>query len=347
MVRTLPRTACKLPKSRAAARLLAPITVAVLIMHGFLLVACSPGSNEPQKPASKTVVIATLLSHPSLDEIGASIKTRMKELGWQEGVNISYVDKNANGSPQVAATIAADIEGMKADAVVPITTPMSQAVAKVVSSPIVFAAVTDPVGAGLLPSLKETKEGMTGVSDAWPYERQLALLRELVPKAKTIGVLFNPADAASDYGIRQIRDISKKMGLALVEVACASPAEVGTAAASVIRRVDALYLSSDATVISGFPGAAQVAFRAKKALIVGDRGTVEKGGLATVSVGYSSLGRQVADLLNRVLRGERRLEVVVAQGDELFVNLEAAKRSAIVVPAAVLTRAKEVFRTIQ
>lgn len=319
----------------------------LLLATAVLLPACGRESATPPPVPPKQVVIATLLSHPSLDEISAALKRRMIDLGWKEGQNITYVDRNANGNPQLAATIAADVEQLKPDAVVPITTPMAQAVAKTVTAPVVFAAVTDPVGAGLLPSIDEPKDNLTGVSDAWPYQQQLELLREIAPNARTIGVLLNPADAASDHGIRQVRSIASRMGLTLVEVACASPSEVGTAAASVIGRIDALYLSSDATVISGFPGAARVASRAKKPLIVGDRGTVEKGGLATVSVGYSALGRQVADLLDRVLKGERRLKVVVAQGDELFVNAKTAEQSGIKIPDSVLGRAKEVFREIK
>lgn len=314
----------------------------------FVAPACRGQQKETQAPAPapKRVVIATLLSHPSLDEIATALRTRMGELGWREGVDIAYVDRNANGNPQLTATIAADIQQMRPDAVVPITTPMAQAVAKAVSVPIVFAAVTDPVGAGLVASLAEAKENMTGVADAWPYEQQLELLREIQPKVRRVAVLLNPADPASDYGIRQIRAHAERLGFELVEASCASSSEVGTVAASVIDRVDAVYLSSDATVISGFAGAARVCFRAKKPLIVGDRGTVEKGGLATVSVGYSGVGRETANLLDRVLKGERRIPVVVARGDELFVNLKAAELSGITIPDGVKARAKEVFLKI-
>jgi putative tryptophan/tyrosine transport system substrate-binding protein len=321
--------------------------VACVLVPVMLASGCGWGEQPAPQEAPKRVVIATLLSHPSLDEISVALRTRMSELGWEEGQNITYVDRNANGNPQLAGTIAADIQQMQPDAVVPITTPMAQAVANVVTVPIVFAAVTDPVGAGLVPSLDETRSGVTGVADAWPYEQQLALLQEIAPQARRVGVLFNPSDAASDYGMRHIRRIAASKNLTLVEVACTTPAEVGTAATSVINRVDALYLSSDATVISGFAGAARVAFRARKPLMVGDRGTVEKGGLATVSVGYSSVGRMTADLLDKMLHGERDLKVIVAEGDEVFVNAAAAERSGVALPDSVLSRAKEIFKTIE
>jgi putative ABC transport system substrate-binding protein len=314
----------------------AALVVAVLSFH----------VGEVAAKRSKHVVIATLLSHPALDQIITSLREELASRGYAEGRDVTYTIKNANGNVQLASAIANDINSLDADVVVPITTPMSQAVTKVVRAPIVFSAVTDPLGAKIVKSLDDPGAKITGVSDAWPYEEQLRLLKEILPSAKTVGVLFNPGDAASDYGIRQIRSIAARLGLSLREGACNTPAEVGTVAESLVDRVDALFLSSDATVISAYAAASRVSFRAKKPLIVGDSGTVEKGGLATVSVGYAGVGRETAKLVDQVLRGEHHLPVVVARGDEIYLNTEAATRTGIKFSPELLRKAKRVYSGI-
>lgn len=326
-------------KPRISRRRFLALTACFLGAIGFQ--ACGTGGQGPKK-----VVIATLVSHPALDQLISSLKEEMKAVGWEEGRNITYIMKNANGNVQLAATIANEANSLNPDAVVPITTPMTQAVVKAVKAPIVFSAVTDPVGAKVVPSLEQSVERVTGVSDAWPYEAQLRLLKEILPSVKRVGVLFNPGDAASDYGMKQIRALAPRLDLTLVEGACNTPADVAPVTESLIDRVDALYLSSDATVISGFAAASRVSFRAKKPLIVGDSGTVEQGGLAAVSVGYAGVGRETARLLDRVLKGARNVPVVVARGDQIFLNTKAAERAGLIFPPELLKRATKVYTTI-
>jgi putative ABC transport system substrate-binding protein len=316
------------------------VLLALLALFAF-------GANlDAENHVPKQVVIATLLSHPALDQVIASLKEEMTSRGYVEKRDIIYVVKNANGNVQLAATIAGEAASLNPDAVVPITTPMAQAVVKMVKAPIVFSAVTDPVGAKIVPSLEKPGPQITGVSDAWPYEDQLKLLREILPSVRTVGVLFNPGDAASQYGMGQVRTIAARLNLTIIEGACNTPSEVGTVAESLVDRVDALYLSSDATVISGFAAASRVSFRARKPLIVGDSGTVEQGGLATVSVGYVGVGRETAALLDRVLKGQRNVPVTVARGDEIYLNTKAAERTGVSFPPELLKRAKKVYTTI-
>lgn len=227
-----------------------------------------------------------------------------------------------------------------------ITTPMAQAVAKIARTPLVFSAVTDPVGAGLVPALETSVRDLTGVSDAWPYEAQLRLIREISPNAPRLGVLFNPGEAASQYGIRQIRAHAAAFGFDLVEGGVGSTAEVLPVAESLAPRVDALFLSSDNTVIGGVAAAVRVAIKYRKPLYVGDSGTVEKGGLAAVSVGYAEVGRRTGDLVARFLRGDREIPTVVAQGAEIYINRKAAELMGVILPEEVISRATKVFDAI-
>lgn len=303
-------------------------------------------SVEAQQSKSYRIGIATLMTHPALDMVISSIKDELKSRGYIEGKNVQYVLKNANGQINLTPAIAQDLANDKLDVVVAITTPMAQAVAKVVLVPIVFSAVTDPVGAGIVKDLTVGQEGITGVSDAWPYEAQITLIKDIAPKARTLGVIYNPGEAASQYGIKQIRQIAKEKGYILKEATVSSTTEVFGAASSIAGTVDVLYLSSDNTVIEGVAGAIKAATEAKKPLIVGDSGTVQKGGLAAVSVGYAGVGKETGILVDRILKGEKAIPTVVAHGDEIFLNTASAKLMSINLPEGLIKRARQVFNEI-
>lgn len=318
------------------------ILVIPFVVVGLALVQCS------QEPTSKpkTIAIATLMSHPALDELQEGLVTQLAAEGLAESETVRYLKRNANGQVQLAANIANDLVLQEPDVIVAITTPMAQSAAKVARCPLVFAAVTDPVGAGLLEAMDTPAEAITGTSDAWPYQAQLALIREILPNCKTLGVLYNPGEAASQYGIRKIREYAPKFGFQVEEAGVSTTTEVHPVAASLAGRVDALFLSSDNTVIGGAAGAVKAAIDQKVPLFVGDSGTVEKGGIAAVSVGYRSLGVETGKLVARVLAGERNIPVFSATGVDVYLNRKAAELMGVTLPESVISRATKVHDAI-
>lgn len=325
---------------KAAVILLVVVVVAVAVW-----MAGKPKSNNSAEV--KTVAIATLMSHPALDAVQDSLKKELTREGYVEGQNIRYLVRNANGQVQLAASISSDLASQNANVIVAITTPMAQAVAKGARCPVVFAAVTDPVGAGLVKSLDHGEENITGTSDAWPYEDQLKLIRQISPNAKRLGVLYNPGEAASQYGIKEIKKFAAVLGFEVVEGAVSSTIDVYPVAQNLAGRTDALFLSSDNTVISGVASAVKVAVERKMPLFVGDSGTVEKGGLAAVSVGYAALGTKTGELVGRVLKGEKNIPTVVAHGDEIYLNKKAAELMGVSLPDEVVKRATKVYEEIK
>lgn len=323
-------------------------SLAVVVLSLYLgLVACGDRNQSaapaPKAPAIKKVAIATLMTHPALDSIIENMKAELVRRGFKDGESVQYTVKNANGDPNLAVAIIRDLQLGNPDVLVAVTTPVAQAAVKDAKGLIVFSAVTDPVGAGVVSSLTNTPANITGVSDAWPYRAQLVLAREILPAAKRLGVLFNPGESASQYGIARIREIVPSLGFQLVEIPVSNSQEIVGALRLKIRNVDAVYLSSDNTVIQGLPAALRICLDNKKPLFVGDSGTVEKGGLAAVSVGYAGVGRSTGELVARVLRGDRSIPVVVTEGDEVYLNLDTAKRIGLMIPDSVRTRATRVF----
>lgn len=322
------------------------VGIAAGVILALAAAACQKKPDAPPPSAQKVVrhvAIANLMTHPALDSIIENLKLELASRGFREGDTIRYTVKNANGDPNAAVTIVRELELSKPDVLVAITTPVAQVAAKEARSPLVFSAVTDPVSAGVVASLSAPPPNITGVSDAWPYQAQLELAREIVPGARRFGVLLNPGEAASQFGIARIREIAPQVGFEIVEIPVANTQEILGALRTRAPSVDAVYLSSDNTVISGIPAALKVCLDHKKPLFVGDSGTVEKGGLAAVSVGYAGVGRSTGDLVARFLAGERSIPVVVATGDEIFLNLDTARRIGLEIPGAVRSRAKQVF----
>jgi len=325
------------PRLKWAAALAAVIALAAAL---FLWL------RQPDAAEGRPVVaVATLMSHPALDELERGMRDELAAQGFVPGQTIEIVERNANGQPQLAATIANELAAMNPAVIVPITTPMAQAVVRTARGPVVFASVTDPLGARVIDTLSG-RPRITGASDAWPYEAQLRLIREVTPNVRRIGVFYNPGEAASQTGIREIRRFASSLGFEIVEQPVNTSGEMSVAARSIADRVDAFYLSSDNTVISGMAGALRVAIERRIPYYVGDSGTVEKGGLAAVSVGYYQHGRHTGQLVARVLRGESNLPVIVERGEEISVNLAAARAMGVTIPDAVLRRAAHVYQTI-
>jgi putative tryptophan/tyrosine transport system substrate-binding protein len=325
-------------------RALAALAVTSLLTALILGVSCRTSPGEQQV---KTIAIATLMSHPALDAVQDNLKKELERQGFQEGKNVRYVVKNANGQIPLTASIANELAAQNPDIIVAVTTPMAQAVAKTAKCPVVFAAVTDPVGAGVVKSLEQGEPNVTGTSDAWPYEDQLKLIRRISPNAKRLGVLYNPGEAASQYGIKEIKKYAPAHGFEVVEGPVTSTNDVYPVSQSLAGRVDALFLSSDNTVISGVAAAVKAAIERKIPLYVGDSGTVEKGGLAAVSVGYQELGVETGKLAARTLRGEKNIPTVVGHGSEVYLNQKAAEMMGVTIPPDVLSGATKVYTDIK
>jgi len=315
----------------------------------FFALACNHPKEVPSagiretgtRPAIKTIAIATLMSHPALDAVIQNAEAELARRGFVEGKTARFIRRNANGQPELASIIASEVSSQNPDVVIAITTPMAQAFARVRKGPLVFAAVTDPVSAGLVADLARPVPAITGTSDAFPYLEQLRLVREITPAVSVIGVIFNPGESSAQYGIQQLRRHASELGFRLLEAPITSTTDVAPAAEGLIRGrgAEALMITSDNTSIAGVAGAVQVAIRARKPLYVGDAGSVEQGGLATVSVGYDHLGVETGALAARFLAGERNLPVVVAGAAAVHVNTRAASLMNVKIPSAVLARA--------
>ena len=309
----------------------------------------APGCKD-KKSDLPVIGVANYGAHPVLDTIMAAFKRRLKEKGYEDGKQIKLLIKSVEGEVTKAPAMAQALASSPAKVIVSLTTPVSQAVYAEVKGkkPLVFCGVTDPVGAGLVKSWEnEPGSGVTGTSDRWPYAEQLDLIKKILPKAAKVGFPFNSGEANSQYALREVRRLAGERKLVIMEAPVTSTAEIPTAIRSLIGRgVDAIYVSSDNTLMSGFNAVLQAAHERHVPVFVGESANVEKGGLATYSVDYERLGEVTADIVIKVLEGAEPGTIPVAtfSGEELHINLDAAKRMGVTVPPDLIEKATRVYK---
>ena len=292
------------------------------------------------------VAVTAIVEHPALDACREGIRAELAALGFVEGQSLRFEFQSAQGQPATAAQIARRFVGLAPDVIVPISTPSAQAVVAATRDiPVVFTAVTDPVGAGLIANPEQPGGNVTGLSDLSPIAQHLDLVQEALPTVRKLGVPYNPGEANSVTLLKLIEAEAAGRGLTVVSAAASRSAEVQSAARTLVDQVDVIYVPTDNTVVSALEAVLGVARQRRVPVFAGDTDTVRRGAIATVGFDYREVGRQTGAIVARVLRGEKpgTIPVRQAEGTQLVVNRAAAKGFGIEIPATVLQRASEVI----
>lgn len=314
--------------------------------HILLAAAATLALTLPAKAEDVTVAVTAIVEHPALDAARDGVKEALEAAGYKEGENLKFVYESAQGNPATAAQIARQFVGDSPSVIVPISTPSAQAVVSATKDiPVVFTAVSDPLGAQLIKDMDKPGGNVTGLSDMSPVAEHLALIKEILPEAKTIGYLYNSGEANSVSLLAVLKEEADKAGLTVVESAATKSAEVQGAARALVGRADAIYIPTDNTIISALEGAVAVAEEAKLPLFTADTDSVARGSIAALGFNYKDVGRQTGEVVVRILKGENPgdIAVKVAAGTDLVVNKGAAAKMGITLPEAVVGRATRVI----
>ncbi len=296
---------------------------------------------------TKSVAVTAIVEHPALDAIRDGVKAALKDAGYEEGKNLKWQYQSAQGNPGTAAQIARKFVGDKPDAIVAIATPSAQAaVAATKSVPVVFSAVTDPVAAKLVKNWEPSKNNVTGVSDLLKLEPQMELVKKVVPNAKRVGIVYNPGEANSVVVVKQLKELLPKMGLTLVEAAAPRSVDVGTAARSLVGKVDVIYTNTDNNVVSAYESLVKVGQDAKVPLIASDTDSVKRGAIAALGLNYRDLGEQTGRMVVRLLKGEKPGDIKpeVSDKTELHVNPGAAEKQGVKLSDELIKSAAQVVQ---
>ncbi|MBR6736505.1 MAG: ABC transporter substrate-binding protein [Oscillospiraceae bacterium] len=293
--------------------------------------AAPAASNAPAASAaapaddSITIGLIQLVEHPSLDEIRAAFEAQLKAQGY-DNVVIDY--QNGQNDSSTMNSICQKFVGDDVDMIVAIATPAAQSAAAATSDiPVVFAAVTDPVGAGLVGADGAPDRNCTGTSDAIATADIFDLADKMTPGIKTYGFIYNLAETNSVTVINEAKSVLDGRGVAYTEACVTNSGEVTTAAQSLFGKVDAIFCPIDNTVAYAMPNLAQLANEVKMPVYVAADSMVNDGGLATVGVNYTQLGKQTADMAIEILEGKdvKDVPVQVLSEYSTVINEETAK----------------------
>lgn len=293
-----------------------------------------------------TVAVTAIVEHPALDAARDGVKEALAEAGYKEGENLTFIYESAQGNPATAAQIARQFAGEAPDVIVPISTPSAQAVVSSVRDiPVVFTAVSDPLGAQLVTDMEKPGGNVTGLSDMSPVAEHVALIKEILPETKTIGYLYNSGEANSVSLLGVLKTEAEKAGLSVVESAATKSAEVQGAARALVGRADVIYIPTDNTIISALEGAVSVAEESKLPLFTADTDSVSRGSIAALGFNYHDVGKQTGEVVARILKGENPgdIAVKIAAGSDLVINKQAAEKMGVTLPESVVSRASRVI----
>lgn len=271
--------------------------------------------------------VLQLVQHTALD---ASNKGFIKALD-DAGLNYTVDQQNASGDQPTCQTIASKLVNDGDDLILAIATPAAQAVAGATSEiPVLITAVTDPAASDLVTSNEVPGGNITGTSDLTPVKEQIALLKKILPDAKTVGILYCTAESNSEIQAKMAREAIEAAGMTAVDYTVSSSNEIQTVVTSMVGKVNAIYAPTDNTIAAGMTTVAMIANENKIPTICGEEGMVKAGGLATYGIDYYELGYLTGKQAVKILTeggdvSKMPIEYLPLEKCKLSVNEETAK----------------------
>jgi putative ABC transport system substrate-binding protein len=278
----------------------------------------------------------------------AAFVQRLRELGWTEGRTIAIEYRWAELREERLAELAAELVRLKVDVIVTSGTPQVLAAKQATSViPIVFAAAGDPVGNNLVASLARPGGNVTGLANLTPETggKRLEFLREVVPGLRRLAILANVSNPAVVLEIAEAQAAARMLGLEVVTPEIRRAEDIAPAFKALEGRVEALYVSTDALVITNRARIHTLAMGVRLPTMYPSREYVEAGGLMSYGVNLPDQFRRTADYVDKILRGARPGDIPVEQPTkfDLVINLTTAKALGLTIPESFLLRADEVI----
>ena len=314
------------------------------------------GSKSDSKTAdgekSYTIGISQFAEHGSLDNCREGFLEGLKEEGIEEGKNLNVEYKNSAADMGTASQIASSFVSDKVDLICGIATPSAQTAynaAMDTDISVIYTAVTDPKAAELADDKGNPVGEVTGTSDKLPIEAQLKMIRELLPDAKKIGIMYTTSEANSVSAIEEYKSLVKKYDFELVEKGITTTADVSLAADDLLSKVDCITNLTDNTVVASLPTILDKANEKKIPVFGSEIEQVKIGCLAAEGIDYIALGKQTGKMAAKVLKGETKaseqnFETITEPG--FYVNNKVAENLGITVPDDLANNAVESFDEI-
>lgn len=306
-------------------KLLAPLLVVGILLTS--LISLHQLKADKKKDVFR-IGISQFITHQSLDATREGFVDELAKQGYIEGKNIEIDLQNAQGEQRNLKTISHQL-AESSDVVLAIATPSAQSLANTTqTTPVIFSAVTDPVSAKLVESREHPGGNVTGTSDqsSDAISTQINLIKKVLPKAKTIGILYTQSEPNSVVQKDEAKRLLEEKGFTVVEKTILDSNNVKAAAESLMAEVDMVFVPTDNIISSTMETVKQVSIKHKVPVFGGSTEMIAVGGLYNYGTNYEELGRQTARMLIRVLKGEKPENIAVELPEklELHTNQEMA-----------------------
>lgn len=281
--------------------------------------------------------VCQLVQHEALDASYEGFVEGLKEAGYVNGENIEIDYQNAQGDQSNCSTIASKLVNDKSDLLLAIATPAAQACANATEEiPILVTAVTDPAASGLVESNEAPGANITGTSDLTPVKEQIDLLKQLLPDAKKIAILYCSSETNSKIQADMAKEAAEALGFETQDATVSNSNEIQQVVQNLVGKVDAIYAPTDNMIAAGMQTVSMIANPAGIPVICGEAGMVNNGGLATKGINYFNLGKQTGAQAAKILSGEATpatMPVEYLEDVDTLINKAAAEELGLEIPA--------------
>lgn len=323
-----------------------------VVLGMVMAVSLMAGCGAKEESSGYTIGISQFAEHGSLDNCREGFLEGLAEAGIVEGENLTVEYKNAAADMGTVAQISSGFAADEVDLICAIATPSAQAAynaAMDMEIPVIFTAVTDPVATELAAEDGTPVGEVTGTSDKLPVEAQLQMIREILPEAKTIGIIYTTSEANSVSAIAEYEAKVGDYGFKLVTKGVTAVSEVGLAAEDLLTQVDCITNLTDNTVVSALATVLDKANAANIPVFGSEIEQVKIGCLAAEGLDYVALGRKTGEMAAKVLKGEAKaselsFELITEAG--LYINTKVAENLGITINEELVNNAVETYDSI-
>lgn len=348
-------------KNKGLKKILLSLFLCLTLVIGAACSTDTSSSNQSEEQTANsqlidgdfTIGISQFAEHGSLDNCRQGFLEGLAAEGFVEGENLTIDYQNANADMATAAQIADNFVGKKYDMIMAVATPSAMHAYNAAAGtdiPVIYTAVSDPIMAELADSEGNPLGNSTGTSDALPVEAQLKMIREIMPDASTIGILYTTSETNSESTIAIYEELAPKYDFELETVGVSTSADIPLATDNILKKVDCLSNLTDNTVVNSLPLILDKAYAQNIPVFGSEVEQVAIGCLAAEGLDYIVLGQDTGKMAAQVLLGEQEASEMPFQTiseSYLYLNKEAADKLNIELTEDLLDRAKEVFENIE
>ena len=312
------------------------ISILTLLAVSVLIVGCADKKEEAKTEKVYKIGVSQIVEHPALDDAKKGFEDAIKK----SGLKVEFDDKNANKDMSAQTMIMQQFKNDKKDLVFAISTPTAQAAMAQIdpATPIVFASVSDPAGAGLV-----GKSNITGTSGAPEIESNLKLIKEAFPNAKKIGVLYNTSEQNSVVQVKMLKELAPKYGFEVVAESSTNANEMVSALAKISKEIDVFYAIQDSTLVTYFKNLSEKMNEQKIPIIGSNEVFTNLGGLISQGTTDYQIGYRAGEMAVEILKNGKKpsdIKIESVQMPTISINKANMELLGIKLPESVLSKAK-------